>query len=198
MGRKLSFEKIDSYAGDVLPLRLLGDEDYTKEDITWKTSDPCVQIKTYVGKYEASFTNGVLLTLLYPGTATVTATFRGEEYSCPVSIHERKTHSSEEEFNYYIGDFHDHTCNIHNRKDFSVDPLGETMLDVLKAAGMNVVGIGKIEDIFNFRGLTSSDHAAGNEACVDSLIEMLKKDGRRILLLDKPKMLELYNYEKEI
>ncbi len=66
-----------------------------------------------------------------------------------------------------------------NRKDFSVDPLGETMLDVIKAAGMNSVGIGKIEDIFNFRGLTSSDHAAGNEACVDSLIEMLKKDGRR-------------------
>ena len=66
-----------------------------------------------------------------------------------------------------------------NRKDFSVDPLGETMLDVLKAAGMNVVGIGKIEDIFNFRGLTSSDHAAGNEACIDSLIEMLKKDNRR-------------------
>ncbi len=27
---------------------------------------------------------------------------------------------------------------------------------------------------------------------------LLKKDGRRILLLDKPKMLELYNYEKEI
>ena len=66
-----------------------------------------------------------------------------------------------------------------NRKDFSVDPLGETMLDVLKAAGMNVVGIGKIEDIFNFRGLTSSDHAAGNEACLNSLIETLKKDRRR-------------------
>ncbi len=69
-----------------------------------------------------------------------------------------------------------------NRKDFSVDPLGETMLDVLKAAGMNVVGIGKIEDIFNFRGLTSSDHAAGNEACLNSLVDCLKKDSRRGLI----------------
>ncbi|MBE6712254.1 MAG: discoidin domain-containing protein [Ruminococcaceae bacterium] len=119
MERKLSFEKIDSYVGDVLPLRLLGDEDFSKEDITWKTDDPCVQIKTYVGKYEASFTNGVLLTLLYPGKANVTATFNGVEYTCPVSIHERRTYSSDEEFNYYIGDFHDHTCNIHNRKEFS-------------------------------------------------------------------------------
>ncbi len=69
-----------------------------------------------------------------------------------------------------------------NRKDFSVDPLGETMLDVLKAAGLNVVGIGKIEDIFNHRGLTSSDHAAGNEACIESLIDHLKKDDRRGLI----------------
>lgn len=69
-----------------------------------------------------------------------------------------------------------------NRKDFSVDPLGETMLDVLKAAGLNSVGIGKIEDIFNHRGLTSSDHAAGNEACIESLISCLKKDERRGLI----------------
>ena len=119
MERKLSFDKIDSYAGDVLPLRLLVEDEFSKEDITWKTDDPCVQIKTYVGKYESSFTNGVLLTLLYPGKANVTATCDGVEYTCPVTIHECETHSSEEEFNYYIGDFHDHTCNIHNRKDFS-------------------------------------------------------------------------------
>lgn len=119
MERKLSFEKIDSFAGDVLPLRLLGDEEYTKEEITWKTDDPCVQIKTYVGTYDASFTNGVLLTLLYPGKANVTAIADGVEYTCPVTIHECKTYSSEEEFNYYIGDFHDHTNTIHNRKDFS-------------------------------------------------------------------------------
>lgn len=119
MERKLSFERIDSYAGDVLPLRLLVEEDFTKEEITWKTDDPCVQIKRYEGKYEASFTNGVLLTLLYPGKANVTATMDGVEYTCPVTIHECKTHSSEEEFNYYIGDFHDHTCNIHSRKEFS-------------------------------------------------------------------------------
>ena len=69
-----------------------------------------------------------------------------------------------------------------NRKDFSVDPLGETMLDVFKAAGMDVLGVGKIEDIFNHRGLTRSDHAAGNPACMDSMIEFMKKDYWRGLL----------------
>ncbi len=63
-----------------------------------------------------------------------------------------------------------------NRRDFSVDPMGETMLDVLKGAGKDVIGVGKIEDIFNHRGLTRKDHAAGNQACIDSTIEFLKKD----------------------
>jgi phosphopentomutase len=62
-----------------------------------------------------------------------------------------------------------------NRRDFSLDPTGKTMLDLLKAAGRDVIGIGKIEDIFNHRGLTDSNHAAGNAACLDALAEALKK-----------------------
>lgn len=62
-----------------------------------------------------------------------------------------------------------------NRKDFSLDPMGKTMLDLLKEAGRDVIGIGKIEDIFNHRGLTASNHAAGNTACLDALAEALKK-----------------------
>ncbi|MBR4236269.1 MAG: phosphopentomutase [Clostridia bacterium] len=63
-----------------------------------------------------------------------------------------------------------------NRRDFSVDPFGDTMLDVIKRAHMDVLGIGKIEDIFNHRGLTQSDHAAGNDACIVSMLKTLKKD----------------------
>ena len=69
-----------------------------------------------------------------------------------------------------------------NRRDFSVDPTGKTMLDVLKGEGYDVLGVGKIEDIFNHRGLTSSNHAAGNEACVDAVLDYLKKDHWRGLL----------------
>ena len=63
-----------------------------------------------------------------------------------------------------------------NRRDFSVDPMGDTMLDIIKDAGRDVIGVGKIEDIFNHRGLTRSDHAAGNPACIDSTVAFLKKD----------------------
>ena len=69
-----------------------------------------------------------------------------------------------------------------NRRDFSVDPTGDTMLDVLKSEGYDVLGVGKIEDIFNHRGLTQSNHAAGNPACTDAIIEYLKKPHWRGLL----------------
>ena len=62
-----------------------------------------------------------------------------------------------------------------NRKDFSIDPIGKTMLDLIKDAGLDCVGVGKIEDIFNHRGLTASVHPTGNEACTDALIDFLKK-----------------------
>lgn len=61
-----------------------------------------------------------------------------------------------------------------NRRDFSVDPFGPTMLDVLREHGVNTVGIGKIEDIFNHKGLSSSVHPAGNAACLNALCDTLK------------------------
>ena len=63
-----------------------------------------------------------------------------------------------------------------NRRDFSVDPTGRTMMDALKGAGYDVLAVGKIEDIFNHRGITQSNHASGNPACIDATIEYLKKD----------------------
>ena len=62
------------------------------------------------------------------------------------------------------------------RRDFSLDPTGETLLDAVKAAGMQVLGVGKIEDIFNHRGLTKSNHAAGNPACIEAMLSYLRED----------------------
>lgn len=41
-----------------------------------------------------------------------------------------------------------------NRHDFSVEPTGETMLDAMKASGLDVLAVGKINDIFAGRGIT--------------------------------------------
>jgi phosphopentomutase len=50
----------------------------------------------------------------------------------------------------------------YNRRDFSMIPPGPTVLDDLTAAGVPVVGVGKIQDIFAGRGVTKSIHTEGN------------------------------------
>lgn len=70
------------------------------------------------------------------------------------------------------------------RRDFSLEPLGETILDALKAAGQQVIGVGKIEDIFASRGLTLSDHAAGNKACLEAALRYMDHDFNGLLFVN--------------
>jgi len=70
------------------------------------------------------------------------------------------------------------------RKDFSLDPLGPTLLDAVKAKGLDCLGVGKIEDIFNHRGLTGSNHASGNPACIDATLDYLKKGVNGLLFVN--------------
>src|SRR5207248_3051302 len=47
------------------------------------------------------------------------------------------------------------------RRDFSIEPVGETLLDRLAAAGVPRVGIGKVDDLFADRNITS-EHTPTN------------------------------------
>jgi len=49
------------------------------------------------------------------------------------------------------------------RRDFSLPPPCPTLLDKLKERGVQVIGIGKIEDLFAGRGLSQSIHTDGNK-----------------------------------
>jgi phosphopentomutase len=61
-----------------------------------------------------------------------------------------------------------------NRRDFAVEPMGETWLDRLVAAGRKVFGVGKIVDIFSGRGISSSVHTASDEEGVRVSVEALQ------------------------
>jgi phosphopentomutase len=60
------------------------------------------------------------------------------------------------------------------RKDFSLPPTGETILDILKRSGIPVIGIGKIEDLFAGQGLSQSIHTKNNSDGMDKLAEAMK------------------------
>lgn len=57
------------------------------------------------------------------------------------------------------------------RKDFSLAPPSETILDILKRNGIPVLGMGKIEDLFAGKGLTQCIHTKNNSDGMDKLVE---------------------------
>jgi phosphopentomutase len=56
-----------------------------------------------------------------------------------------------------------------NRRDFALTPFAPTLLDHLKEAGKDVLGIGKIEDLFAGRGLTRAVHTRSDEHGMDEI-----------------------------
>ena len=63
-----------------------------------------------------------------------------------------------------------------NRRDFSLEPLGETLLDALEQAGIARDGVGKIDDLFAGRGI-SSHHTADNREGIERIGAWIRGDG---------------------
>lgn len=60
-----------------------------------------------------------------------------------------------------------------NRHDYSLDPFSKTMLEFLKEDGKEVAAVGKIEDIYNGKGITSAVHIKNNMDGVDKTLEYM-------------------------
>ena len=83
------------------------------------------------------------------------------------------------------------------RRDFSAMPP-ETMCDVLAAAGKTVYGVGKIEDIFGHRGITQSNHAAGNPACMEATFAAMKEDFDGLLFVNLVDFDMVYGHRRDV
>src|SRR5438105_9231349 len=71
-----------------------------------------------------------------------------------------------------------------HRRDFSLAPLGTTLLDLLQNAGRDVIGIGKIEDLFAGRGLTERDHTETNSHGMAATLHWLERDFTGLLFVN--------------
>lgn len=122
MSLELSKKNITSYRGDVLPLHLGFDSEQhsalAKADISWKSDSDAVLLRTFEGEQDTCFNNGVLLILRDVGSANVTAEYDGVEYTCSVTVREINSANSDDELNFYVGDLHNHTTQIHNPDEF--------------------------------------------------------------------------------
>ena len=68
-----------------------------------------------------------------------------------------------------------------NRRDYSLNPFEPTVLDNIKESKLDVIGIGKIEDIFNGQGITEAIHTKDNMHGVDETINYINKDNNGLI-----------------
>ncbi|HHT26794.1 MAG TPA: phosphopentomutase [Firmicutes bacterium] len=62
-----------------------------------------------------------------------------------------------------------------NRRDFSLEPPQDTILDKLTAAGYPVWAVGKIEDIFAGRGINRAVHTKNNQDTVNATLTYMRE-----------------------
>ena len=84
------------------------------------------------------------------------------------------------------------------RRDYSLEPIRTSMLDVMSQNGLDVLGVGKIEDIFAHRGLTGSNHAAGNPACVEAMLDYMKTDFDGLLFVNLVDFDMVYGHRRDV
>ncbi len=71
-----------------------------------------------------------------------------------------------------------------HRRDFSLEPLGTTLLDLLTARGDAVIGVGKIEDLFAGRGLTERNHTETNKEGMAASLSYLERNFTGLLFVN--------------
>ena len=83
------------------------------------------------------------------------------------------------------------------RRDFSLPPPSPTLLDIAQEAGLEVVGVGKIDDIFAHRGLHRSIHVLDHRACIDGVLESMA-GGAGLILANLVEFDMLYGHRNDV
>ena len=84
------------------------------------------------------------------------------------------------------------------RHDFSLLPPGDTLLDVLKSKGKDVIAVGKINDIFAGKGITEFTYTSGNVEGIEKTIEYLDKDFDGLCFVNLVDYDMLYGHRRDV
>lgn len=76
----------------------------------------------------------------------------------------------------YVGKKKGEFKRTSNRHDYALKPYGRTALHVLKDAGLDVISVGKIFDIFDGEGLTESNKSKSSVHGMEQTIEIAKRE----------------------
>ena len=83
------------------------------------------------------------------------------------------------------------------RRDFSLLPPCKTLLDAMAESGLDVIGVGKIEDIFAAQGITRSLHTASNREGMDVTRALLDEDFHGLAFVNLVEFDMVYGHRRD-
>lgn len=84
-----------------------------------------------------------------------------------------------------------------NRHDYAVKPPHPTVLNLLKDAGLDSIGVGKIGDIFSMEGLTASHPTKSNEDGIRKTIALLGEPYQGLVFVNLVDFDSLYGHRRD-
>ena len=98
----------------------------------------------------------------------------------------------------FVGNSIDGFKRTSNRHDYSLEPPAETMLDAIKAAGLDSIAVGKIHDIFAGYGDTEYVYNKSNTNGMEHAANYAKKDFHGLCFVNLVDFDMLYGHRRDI
>ena len=85
-----------------------------------------------------------------------------------------------------------------NRHDYALKPYGRTVLNALKDAGLDVISVGKIFDIFDGEGLTESNKSKSSVHGMEQTIEIAKREFEGLCFVNLVDFDALWGHRRDV
>ena len=98
----------------------------------------------------------------------------------------------------YIGKKKGEFKRTANRHDYALKPYGQTTLNALKDAGLDVISVGKIFDIFDGEGLTESNKSKSSVHGMEQTIEIAKREFEGLCFVNLVDFDALWGHRRDV
>ena len=98
----------------------------------------------------------------------------------------------------YVGKKKGEFRRTSNRHDYALKPTGLTALNALKDNGLDVIGVGKINDIFCGEGITKTYHSDSSVHGMEQTIQICKEDFRGLCFVNLVDFDMLYGHRRDV
>ncbi len=98
----------------------------------------------------------------------------------------------------FIGDCPENFTRTPKRHDFSLEPPGDTMLDLISRSGLDTLAVGKIYDIFAGKGITDYVYTSGNTDGMAKALDWMKRDFNGLCFINLVDFDMLYGHRNDV